>query len=110
MSLGISLRQAEMDVANFIFRKIVVGHALHNDFSALKIRHPSHLTRDTAKYAPLRAAIGATDQISLKQLALKLLNKKIHVGKHNSVEDARTSLELYKLYRNQWENSRNERV
>lgn len=60
---------------------MVVGHALHNDFQALKYVHPRSQTRDTT-YVPnllQRPGLHTRTRVSLKDLALQLLHKKIQV-------------------------------
>ncbi|XP_054550709.1 apoptosis-enhancing nuclease isoform X2 [Talpa occidentalis] len=87
--------------------KVVVGHALHNDFQALKYVHPRSHTRDTTHVPTLLSQPGtpARTRVSLKDLALQLLHKKIQVGQHghSSVEDAMTAMELYRLVETRWE-------
>ncbi|GCC34634.1 hypothetical protein chiPu_0013109 [Chiloscyllium punctatum] len=87
--------------------KIVVGHALHNDFKALKYFHPKSLVRDTCKIPLLKRKVGFPEResVSLKNLAKLLLGKSIQVGHdgHCSVEDACTSMELYQRVESQWE-------
>uniref|UniRef100_A0A8C6DJC7 Apoptosis enhancing nuclease n=1 Tax=Moschus moschiferus TaxID=68415 RepID=A0A8C6DJC7_MOSMO len=87
--------------------KVVVGHALHNDFQALKYTHPRGQTRDTTSVPSLLSQPGLhiRNRVSLKDLALQLLHKKIQVGQHghSSVEDAVTAMELYRLVEVQWE-------
>ena len=39
-------------IAELLRDKIIVGHALNNDFKVLEHSHPQHLIRDTAKYPP----------------------------------------------------------
>lgn len=61
--------------------KVVVGHALHNDFQALKYVHPRSQTRDTT-YVPNLLSHPSSHtraRVSLKDLALHLLHKKIQV-------------------------------
>lgn len=61
--------------------KVVVGHALHNDFQALKYFHPRSQTRDTT-YVPnflSQPGLHTRTRVSLKDLALQLLHKKIQV-------------------------------
>uniref|UniRef100_A0A8C9LIY8 Exonuclease domain-containing protein n=1 Tax=Piliocolobus tephrosceles TaxID=591936 RepID=A0A8C9LIY8_9PRIM len=69
--------------------KIVVGHAIHNDFKALQYFHPKSLTHDTTHIPPKVA-------MSLKHLTKKLLNQDIQVRKsgYSSVEDAQATMEL----------------
>lgn len=61
--------------------KVVVGHAVHNDFKALKYSHPKELTRDTSKIPLLNQKGGFPENvaISLKRLAKELLHKDIQV-------------------------------
>lgn len=61
--------------------KVVVGHALHNDFQALKYVHPRSQTRDTTYVPNLLSQPGlhTRTRVSLKDLALQLLHKKIQV-------------------------------
>ncbi|KAK2543510.1 Isg20l2 [Columba livia] len=87
--------------------KVVVGHAIYNDFKALKYFHPKELTRDTSKIPLLNRRGGFPENvaISLKRLVKELLHKDIQVGKsgHSSVEDARATMELYKVVEAEWE-------
>lgn len=87
--------------------KIVVGHAVHNDFKALQYVHPKALTRDTSHIPPLNRKADCPENatMSLKHLTKKLLNRDIQVGKsgHSSVEDAQATMELYKLVEVEWE-------
>lgn len=61
--------------------KIVVGHAIHNDFKALQYSHPKSLTRDTSHIPPLnrKAECPENATVSLKCLTKKLLNRDIQV-------------------------------
>lgn len=95
-----------------IFRgKVVVGHALRNDFIALNIMHPWYLLRDTAKYEPFMKPCPLEPNTlvpkKLKVLAENKLNMTIQEdGKeHDSIEDATAAMELYKKARNKWENA-----
>jgi len=95
-----------------IFRgKVVVGHALRNDFIALNIMHPWHLLRDTAKYEPFMKSCPLEPNVlvpkKLKVLAKNKLDMIIQEdGKeHCSIEDATAAMELYKKARGKWENA-----
>lgn len=61
--------------------KVVVGHALHNDFQALKYVHPRSQTRDTTCVPSLlqEPSLHARARVSLKDLALQLLHRRIQV-------------------------------
>ncbi|MGH0137075.1 UNVERIFIED_CONTAM: hypothetical protein FKN15_007658 [Acipenser sinensis] len=87
--------------------RVVVGHALHNDFRALGYDHPREMTRDTSRQRllRLRAGLPVRASVSLRNLTKKLLNRDIQVGRegHCSVEDATAAMELYRLVEVQWE-------
>jgi len=90
-------------VAEMIRDRIVVGHALHNDFEVLRLPHPFELVRDTSTFRPLRPPGRERKTPSLKVLTMHWLSETIHGAAHNSIEDARMALRLYKLKRNVWE-------
>ncbi|XP_044518414.1 apoptosis-enhancing nuclease [Gracilinanus agilis] len=108
MQNAIPFRVAQKEILKLLKGKLVVGHALHNDFRALKYFHPRRQTRDTLSVPSLINQTGfpvRAQSSSLKNLALQLLNKRIQVGQHghSSVEDATTAMELYRLVEAQWE-------
>ncbi|KAK2525046.1 hypothetical protein Q9233_009093 [Columba guinea] len=98
---------AQREILRILAGKVVVGHAIYNDFKALKYFHPKELTRDTSKIPLLNRRGGFPENvaISLKRLVKELLHKDIQVGKsgHSSVEDARATMELYKVVEAEWE-------
>ncbi|KAH7354716.1 hypothetical protein BKA65DRAFT_394455 [Rhexocercosporidium sp. MPI-PUGE-AT-0058] len=81
-------------------RAILIGHSLNSDLNALKITHPFII--DTALIYPHPR--GPPLKSSLKWLAQKYLNREIQKGHgttgpgagHDSIEDARTCLDLLK--------------
>jgi len=90
--------------------KILVGHALKNDLSVLMISHPRNDTRDTAKYKPFMRpsgrAGGKMRPRKLRDLVAENLGMEIQkkgAGGHDSIEDARASMELFKCVRTRWE-------
>lgn len=96
---SLPLLQCQRDVADLIQGKILVGHAVHNDLTVLLLSHPKHLLRDTQRYKGL-----CPDRPkSLKKLVAEVLHLQIQTGEHNSVEDARATLALYKHVRVKWE-------
>ncbi|XP_075413967.1 apoptosis-enhancing nuclease isoform X2 [Tenrec ecaudatus] len=107
MHKAIPFQVAQKEILKLLKGKVVVGHALHNDFRALKYIHPRSHTRDTTYVPSLLSPPGLPSRarISLKDLALQLLHKKIQVGHcgHSSVEDALTAMELYRLVEERWE-------
>ena len=105
MKRAIPFQSAQTLIRNVLRDKVVVGHAVHNDFRVLGIHHPACHIRDTAKYQPLRTQVGLPlkSGVSLKKLSLHLLGRHIQTSEHCSVEDSRASLDLYKLVQNSWE-------
>uniref|UniRef100_A0A673TLS1 Apoptosis enhancing nuclease n=1 Tax=Suricata suricatta TaxID=37032 RepID=A0A673TLS1_SURSU len=81
MRTAIPFQVAQKEILKLLKGKVVVGHALHNDFQALKYVHPRSQTRDTT-YVPnllQRPGLHTRTRVSLKDLALQLLHKKIQV-------------------------------
>jgi len=95
--------EVRAQVQAITFGKIVVGHALWNDFAALQIRHPMHLIRDTALYPLLRPPWRMNKMPSLRLLAKLWLKTDIQNGTHDSIEDAKVPLVLYAMHRDIWE-------
>jgi len=105
-------------VRDLLRGRIVVGHALKNDFQVLGFRVPNNWVRDTSKYPRLFAlaeemasqSVGPANALStpkvtkgLKSLTRHILGRKIQGRQHDSVEDARASLDLYMRVREDWE-------
>ncbi|KAJ8875063.1 hypothetical protein PR048_022953 [Dryococelus australis] len=89
-------------VADVLDGRILVGHALSNDLKVLFLSHPRKRIRDTSKYRPFRK-LNNNRTPSLRKLAAKVLGVTIQQGEHNSVVDANTAMQLYLLYRKEWE-------
>ncbi|XP_053485477.1 interferon-stimulated 20 kDa exonuclease-like 2 [Ictalurus furcatus] len=100
-------KQAQREIVNILTGKVVVGHAVHNDFKVLHYFHPVHLVRDTSRSPILnrKADLPENKSASLKTLTKILLNMDIQMGKrgHSSVEDAKATMELYKKVAVEWE-------
>ncbi|CAD6196971.1 unnamed protein product [Caenorhabditis auriculariae] len=94
---------AQREASKIIKDRIVVGHALHNDFRVLKLVHGRKNTRDTAKCSVLRQLSTSTKMPSLKRLAKDVLGIEIQQGEHDSVIDARVALRLYEFVKKKWE-------
>lgn len=62
--------------------KVVVGHAINNDFKALKYFHPACQTRDTARIPLLnqKAGLPENEMVSLKRLTKAIFKKDLQVG------------------------------
>ncbi|KAI9045056.1 putative 3'-5' exonuclease [Aspergillus affinis] len=90
-----SLEQVQKDVTSILDGRILVGHALSNDFYALLLSHPKRDVRDTSKHPPYRKLAGGGSP-RLKMLASEYLGLDIQKGAHSSVEDARATMMLYR--------------
>lgn len=75
-------------VAKLLEGRFLVGHALHNDLSALLLTHHPKKTRDTQLYAPFRSG-GRNSRPALRNLVQKELGMKIQAGEHSSVRFTR---------------------
>lgn len=99
--------EARKEILNLLGGKLVIGHAIHNDFRVLSYSHPAALTRDTSRFPPLNRKAGLDEKqvASLKRLTKAIFNREIQTGKrgHSSVEDARATMALYKVVEEQWE-------
>ncbi|XP_068615587.1 interferon-stimulated 20 kDa exonuclease-like 2 [Brachionichthys hirsutus] len=99
--------EARKEILKLLMGRVVIGHAIHNDFKALGYTHPAVLTRDTSRIPLLNAKAGFAEKevASLKRLTKALFNDDIQTGRkgHSSVEDARATMRLYKLVEVEWE-------
>ncbi|XP_046622845.1 RNA exonuclease 4 isoform X1 [Neodiprion virginianus] len=99
---GENFETVQREVAEILQGRLLIGHALKHDTDVLFLSHPKRMIRDTSRYKQFRkVSMGNTP--SLKRLAAELLGIDIQSGEHSSVEDARTAMQLYMLYKNQWE-------
>jgi RNA exonuclease 4 len=103
MKDAIGLREAQEEIFALIQDKVLIGHSLLNDFRVLFYNHPRKLTRDTSKYRPFRK-IAKGKSPSLKRLAQEFLGLTIQEGEHDSVDDARVAMLLYRAHKDEWEN------
>jgi RNA exonuclease 1 len=97
-----TLRDIQQKLLKILHPKtILIGHSLNADLTALKLTHPFII--DTALLYPHPR--GPPLKSSLKYLAQRYLNREIQKGHgttgpgagHDSIEDARTCLDLVKL-------------
>ena len=95
-----SFHQVRDEVVSALQGRIIVGHELGFDFSALDWLPPQGKIRDTAVYFHDYEA-GKTR--GLKDLAETKLGWTIQTGEHSSVEDARAALKLYFRRQEEWE-------
>ncbi|CAH0727593.1 unnamed protein product, partial [Brenthis ino] len=89
-------------VSSLIHGCILIGHSLKVDLDVLGLTHTERNQRDLANYEPFtRANYG--QPVALKTLALKHLGRVIQDGEHDSVQDAKACMEIYKKFANDWE-------
>ncbi|CAI9582670.1 unnamed protein product [Staurois parvus] len=105
---AIPFKTAQKTILNILKDKRVIGHALINDYKALRYYHPKEQTRDTSQIRLLTQMAGLSKTPSLKSLAWVSCRKKysamqVGIKGHSSVEDAQTCMELYKLVEDQYE-------
>ncbi|XP_029654088.1 apoptosis-enhancing nuclease-like [Octopus sinensis] len=98
MKEAIPYKDARETIWNLIKGKVVVGHALDNDFQALGFSVPLHMRRDTLWSPDLRRMMdnAGINKMSLKSMAKHILNRHIQNGPHCSFEDALATLDLFK--------------
>ena len=89
------------EVKRLLEGRVVVGHALENDFDALQLKHPPELLRDTAHWRPF-LRMGRFSK-RLRHLARDHCGLKIQGGSHDPAEDARAAMYLYLKYKENWE-------
>jgi len=100
------VKECRDKVAKIMKGKILVGHALTNDFKALMTSHQKEMIRDTAKYRPFqRYGNGKWRARKLRDLVKENLKGKenFQEGEHDSVQDAMASMELFQVVFTQWE-------
>ncbi|CAG5134370.1 unnamed protein product [Candidula unifasciata] len=106
MNTAVSRDLALRDIKECLAHKVVIGHAVYHDFKVLGITPDHHFVRDTAQCAQLVEMAQLQGKGNgLKKLSEALLDRQIQVGRqgHCSVEDARATLDLFKLVRHSWE-------
>lgn len=94
-----TVADVQRDLLNFINSEtILIGHGLENDLRALKIIHENVID---SSLMPNDA--GGLFRISLKHLCSRLLKIDIQQGEHDSLEDARVTMEvtLMQLFRSE---------
>lgn len=114
-SAAMSHEECRLEIGKLLLDKVLVGHALKNDLSALMLTHPREHVRDTARYKPFMRPSGRGGgkmrPRKLRDLVHEHLGKRIQVEgeSHSSVEDARASMELFQSARVRWEKELDEK-
>jgi RNA exonuclease 4 len=94
-----------MKVRKLVSGRILLGHAIHNDLEVLELSHPETHIRDSSKYPQLMRTLanGKLKPKALRVLAKEELSMTIQEAEHDSVQDARAVLALYKKHETAWE-------
>lgn len=90
-------------VQNVLEGRLLVGHGLANDLKVFNLKHPWYMIRDSADYQPLlRFNLQPRRLKELAKVELGLLIQRD--GKeHDSIEDARAAMEIYKRHQAGWD-------
>ena len=99
---GRRFKNAQSLVRLIINNCVLVGHDIKHDLEVLKIDHPKHKIRDTQQFPKFQECL-QRKKPSLKDLVRKYLRKEIHSGEHDSVQDAKFTLLLYRIAINDME-------
>jgi RNA exonuclease 4 len=99
-----NIQTIQHEVWDLIQGKILIGHGLVNDFRVLFLEHPRKMIRDTTNYKPFRKSASEKTP-SLRELAKEFLGIEIQREAHDSADDARVAMLLYRTHRRDWENA-----
>lgn len=58
---AVTLEDCQAEMARLLKGKVLVGHALRNDLTALLLSHPKAMIRDTARYRPYMRVSGSAN-------------------------------------------------
>ncbi|RIA80093.1 ribonuclease H-like domain-containing protein [Glomus cerebriforme] len=102
--------EVQLEVQELLKEKLIIGQSPGFDFKALELEWPVSTIRDTAQYYYLFGNMfGRRQPInkkpSLKRLANEVLGLNIQKSSHDSIEDARICMLLYRLKQTEWENN-----
>ena len=106
---AMELHACRLKVGQMLQKKILVGHALKNDLSALMLYHPRDDIRDTAKYRPFMRPSGRGGgkmrPRKLRDLVKQHLDLDIQVAgeAHCSIDDAQATMKLYRFAKDEWD-------
>ena len=98
IATGRPFEEVRARVTDLIRDRILVGHAIGNEFAAMQLSHPRKMIRDTQLSLRYRRLVG-TKHPGLRKCTKAALGLDIQSGAHDSVEDARATMLLYKLHR-----------
>lgn len=98
MATARDFEEVQQEVAEILKDRVIVGHAIKNDLTALMLGHPKKDIRDTSRFSGFRKySAGKTP--SLRKLAKEILGVDIQSGEHSSIEDARATMLLFRRHK-----------
>jgi len=88
------------EILEILKGRTIVGHSLKHDFEVLNFFTPEKNTRDLAHFKLLKKE---GKILSLKKMVSEHLDTEIQNGQHDSVEDARSAMAIYRKFEKEWE-------
>lgn len=102
MATARSFEEVQKQVAGILADRVLVGHAVKHDLDVLMLGHPKKDIRDTSRFRGFRKySAGKTP--SLRKLTKEILGVDIQKGQHSSVEDARATILLFRLHKDEFD-------
>ena len=98
MATARGFEEVQAAVQAILKGRIIIGHAIRNDLEVMMLTHPKKDIRDTSKFSGFRKH-SAGRSPSLKKLAKEVLGIDIQEGEHSSIEDARTTMLLFRRHK-----------
>lgn len=91
-----SFKAVQKRVNDILSDRIVIGHNLHFDFLILGIISQIKLMRDIKTNGFILETFG--QEVSLKKLTKLILERDIHIGCNDSIENAKAVIDIYKHF------------
>ncbi|KAK4158269.1 ribonuclease H-like domain-containing protein [Chaetomidium leptoderma] len=98
MARARTFEEVQVQIAELLKGRILVGHDVKHDLRVLELGHPGQMIRDTAKFSGFRK-YGHGPKPALRVLAKELLGVEIQTGQHSSIEDARVTMLLFRKHK-----------